>query len=136
LLRGPTKALRRTTKATLLLSWETARLGSSITSDLLGPTKATLLLRCSTNYEAVVWLTSKPAICLSSDTRGTRRRRHNLAKVLAANEGEVLLHGELWRSGDREILINWEKKQKKKISKLIPRKLNFKEKKILINGEK
>ena len=36
------------------------------------------------------------------------RRRHNLV-----NEGEVLLHGELWRSGDREILINWEKKKKK-----------------------
>jgi len=31
---------------------------------------------------------------------------HNLVKRLAANEGEVLLHGELWRSGDREILIN------------------------------
>jgi len=29
----------------------------------------------------------------------------------ATNEGEVLLHGELWRSGDREILINWEKKR-------------------------
>ena len=36
------------------------------------------------------------------------RRRHNLV-----NEGEVLLHGERWRSGDREILINWEKKKKK-----------------------
>ena len=45
------------------------------------------------------------------------RRRYNLG-----NEGEVLLHGELWRSGDREILINWEKK----ISKLIPRKLKLK----------
>ena len=56
----------------------------------------------------------------------SRRRRHNLAKVLAANEGEVLLHGELWRSGDREILNNWEKKKKKKISKLIPRKLKLK----------
>ena len=39
----------------------------------------------------------------------------------ATNEGEVLLHGELWRSGDREILINWEKK-KKRFQKLIPRK--------------
>ena len=48
------------------------------------------------------------------------RRRHNLGKRLAPNEGEVLLHGERWRSGDREILINWEKKKKK----------------ILINGEK
>jgi len=64
------------------------------------------------------------------------RRRHNLGKGLAANEGEVLLHGELWRSGDREILINWQKK--KEISKLIPRKLKLKIKlkKILINGEK
>jgi len=44
------------------------------------------------------------------------------------NKGEVLLHGELWRSGDREILINWRKK-KKEISKLIPRKSNIKEKK-------
>jgi len=42
----------------------------------------------------------------------SRRRRHNLGKRLAANEGEVLLHGELWRSGDREILINWEKKKR------------------------
>ena len=39
------------------------------------------------------------------------KRRHNLVKGLATNEGEVLLHGELWRSGDREILINWEKKR-------------------------
>jgi len=42
------------------------------------------------------------------------RRRHNLGKRLATNEGEVLLHGERWRSGDREILINWEKKKKKR----------------------
>ena len=33
---------------------------------------------------------------------------------LATNEGEVLLHGELWRSGDREILINWKKKRKER----------------------
>jgi len=59
------------------------------------------------------------------DSDSSRRRRYNLGKGLAANEGEVLLHGELWRSGDREILINWEKKKKKKISKLIPRKSNF-----------
>ena len=55
------------------------------------------------------------------------RRRHNLLKGFT-NKGEVLLHGELWRSGDREILINWRKK-KKEISKLIPRKSNIKEKK-------
>ena len=52
------------------------------------------------------------------------------------NKGEVLLHGELWRSGDREILINWRKKKKRDF------KINSKEikyqgkKKILINGEK
>jgi len=62
------------------------------------------------------------------DSNSSRRRRYNLVKRLAANEGEVLLHGELWRSGDREILINWRKK-KKEISKLIPRKSNIKEKK-------
>ena len=61
------------------------------------------------------------------------RRRHNLGKGLAANEGEVLLHGELWRSGDREILINWEKK--KKDFKINSKEIKIK-KKILINGEK
>ena len=73
------------------------------------------------------------------DSNSSRRRRHNLGKRLAANEGEVLLHGELWRSGDREILINWRKKKKKKKRDF---KINSKEikyqgkKKILINGEK
>jgi len=31
------------------------------------------------------------------------RRGNNLLKGLAANEGQVLLHGELWRGGHREI---------------------------------
>ena len=64
-----------------------------------------------------------------------RRRGNNLLKGLAANEGEVLLHGEPWRSGDREILINWKKKKDFKInSKEI--KIKKIKKKILINGEK
>ena len=35
------------------------------------------------------------------------------------NKGEVLLHGELWRSGDREIFINWKKRDFKINSKEI-----------------
>ena len=31
------------------------------------------------------------------------RRRNNLVKGLAINKGQVLLHGELWRGGHREI---------------------------------
>ena len=72
------------------------------------------------------------------DWFGSRRRSdHGMRRHNLVNEGEVLLHGELWRSGDREILINWRKK-KKEISKLIPSKSNSKKKKkkILINGEK
>jgi len=48
------------------------------------------------------------------DSDSSRRRRHNLGKGFSTNKGEVLLPGELWRSGDREILINWEKKKKKR----------------------
>jgi len=34
---------------------------------------------------------------------GWRRRGHNLFKGLATNKGEVLLHGEFWWGGHREI---------------------------------
>ena len=34
---------------------------------------------------------------------GGRRRGNNLLKGFAANEGQVLLHGELWWGGHREI---------------------------------
>ena len=71
------------------------------------------------------------------DSDSSRRRRYNLGKGLAANEGEVLLHGELWRSGDREILINWEKKKKRDF-KINSKEIKFQKKKFffLINGEK
>jgi len=37
------------------------------------------------------------------DWFGRRRRRDNLGKGFSTNKGEVLLHGELWWGGHREI---------------------------------
>ena len=58
------------------------------------------------------------ARCGGNDEKARREMKTKVEMVtcgedgLATNESEVLLHGELWRSGDREILINWKKKKR------------------------
>ena len=45
------------------------------------------------------------------------RRVNNLLKGFAANEGQVLLHGELWRGGHREIYYSKRREEKRKREK-------------------
>jgi len=53
-------------------------------------------------------------LCDNNWCAGWRRRGNNLLRGFAVNEGQVLLPGELWRGGHREIYHSKRREEKEK----------------------